>query len=113
MGRPLITAENVDTAASSGASELNVPLGSIVTPLALERAAALGVRLIDVGAWPERARPIPNPPAERAVPEPRPDMSSTPGEMSSLRLPAGVSPELVAEITRRVIQRLGEEKGEA
>jgi len=44
-GRPVISGEQIEAAAEMGRSELVIPAGALITPLAHERAAALGISL--------------------------------------------------------------------
>jgi hypothetical protein len=57
----VLTAVEVEAAAGGGAREVRVPPGTIVTPLARDRAAALGVVLVD-GTGPGPSTPPPAPP---------------------------------------------------
>lgn len=42
-GGQLVSGEQVEAAAAMGHSELSIPVGAVITPLARERAEALGV----------------------------------------------------------------------
>lgn len=44
-GRNVISGDQIEAAAEMGRSELVIPAGALVTPLAHERAAALGISL--------------------------------------------------------------------
>jgi hypothetical protein len=60
----VLTAVEVEAAAGGGAREVQVPPGTIVTPLARDRAAALGVVLVD-GTGPGPSTPPPAPEGRR------------------------------------------------
>lgn len=47
MGKPLITEQMVREAISKGSKTIEVPAGSIITPLAAEKALAAGVRITE------------------------------------------------------------------
>ena len=106
MGKRLIGEREIQQAAREGQRTLNVPPAEcIVTPMARDAAAALGIDLVaDIAAFPAGG-------AESPAPGPEP--AGAPGDAARLvaqvvsrlqaRIPAGVSAERLGQVVRDVV----------
>ncbi len=101
MNVRVLTAREVEAAAQGGARELAVEPGTVVTPLARDRAAALGVEIRDAAGPAGGGAPPPPGPGERG-------RRRGPGEPDVERLALESRVRIVA---RRVLLRRGEGLG--
>ncbi|HET9581654.1 MAG TPA: hypothetical protein VFP76_02430 [Gemmatimonadota bacterium] len=100
MSRPVFSADDVRAARKRGEVRLAVPDGAIVTPLARDEAARLGVELVT--AEPGRAAPAGG--AHSATCDP--DDLERVIERVRAQVP-GADPVQVREIARRILEQAG------
>lgn len=116
MSRPVVSAEDVRAARRRRETQVEVPAGAIVTPLARDEAARWGIDLVEesarggvAGGRGPSARATSR--AEGPAPR-RPAATCDPDHVERIvervraRVP-GADPAQVREIARRVLERLG------